>query len=80
MTTGSVNIVTEPFVLNTTPWYSKVIILNLVNSMKGLFMFDLWPVHTKYKFATDQLATDWLQTGKIQLGYSGMAWFHSHQF
>ena len=24
--------------------------------------------------------SDWLQTGKVQLGYIGIAWFCSHQF
>ena len=27
-----------------------------------------------------RLASNWLQTGKIQLGYTSIAWFHSHQF
>ena len=27
-----------------------------------------------------RLASNWLQIGKMQLGYTGIAWFHSHQF
>ena len=41
----------------------------------------LWLVHTKITLQpTDfRLASNWLQTGKLQLGYIGIAWFYSHQ-